>query len=152
MSTGRDLRNKIICYNEEIYTVGGNKAHSAEKFNFSNKQWSPLKNYSSLVRDPLDSWYCAMIDENPLKNATSKGSLFRICDKLSAYENRASLPLHYEPDYEENSDELELNNYVPSNLNVPPYRHIQFNQYGYEDEMSARSDIASGEEEELDYH
>lgn len=153
MSTGRDLRNKIVSFNEDVYTVGGNKAHSAEKFNFTTKQWLPLKHYSSLVRDPLDSWYCAMVDENPVKNTTAKGSLFRICDKLSAYENRNNLPLNYEPDYEENSDDLELNTYVPA-LNPQSYRPIQFNNYGYDDEISLShgDDGGSGDEEDLDYN
>ena len=35
MNCGRDLRNKVLLYKDEIYTIGGNK-FSAEKFNLKN--------------------------------------------------------------------------------------------------------------------
>ena len=67
MNTGRDLRNKIVYHNEEVFTVGGYKTCTAEKFNLRTKRWSAIKQYSSLVKDTLDSWYCTLIHENPLK-------------------------------------------------------------------------------------
>lgn len=41
MVTGKDLRNKIITYNGEAYTFGGNTA-SGEKLNLYKDQWHPL--------------------------------------------------------------------------------------------------------------
>lgn len=38
MDTGRDLRNKAILYNGDIYAVGGNN-YSAERYKLRDYKW-----------------------------------------------------------------------------------------------------------------
>ncbi|CAD8075185.1 unnamed protein product [Paramecium primaurelia] len=55
MTDGRDLRNKLIIYNNNLYACGGN-TNSIEKYSISQQIWTNLKNYDYLVQDNLDSW------------------------------------------------------------------------------------------------
>lgn len=108
MQAGRDLRNKVFAYNDEVYVVGGCKSCSGEKINLNSQQWTNLKHYSTLVNDPLDSWYLALVYQNPLLQAREQDSMFRISDKLPALES------HYPNEFlpVQNDDELEDNSYL----------------------------------------
>lgn len=59
MNKGRDLRNKAIKFQNQIYTIGGN-FYDGEKLDLREKQWEELKPYNDLVNNNLDSWCCAL--------------------------------------------------------------------------------------------
>jgi hypothetical protein len=71
MSKGRDLRNKVVNYKGYIFTIGGNSCHT-EKFCLRTNSWIPLKEYSSLVNDNLDSWSCSFTMDYPGGNKAPK--------------------------------------------------------------------------------
>lgn len=152
MYTGRDLRNKIVCFNEEVFTVGGNKTYSAEKFSLAAKRWTALKDYSTLVKDTLDSWYSALIFENPIKLTGSQSTMFQICDKLSAYEHRSIPQSNYEEDYafDNYSDEFEPNTYVPTTHRLPLHRPHRLDNFEYDEEISVSNGMSYEDEEEED--
>jgi hypothetical protein len=58
MTEGRDLRNKVVVYDDQVYCVGGYN-FKAETFNLNSQEWVQLPNY--LVSDNLDSWSCALL-------------------------------------------------------------------------------------------
>jgi hypothetical protein len=58
MTEGRDLRNKVVVYDNRVYCVGGYN-FKAEAFDLSSQEWVQLPNY--LVSDNLDSWSCALL-------------------------------------------------------------------------------------------
>jgi hypothetical protein len=149
MSTGRDLRNKIVSYNEEIFTIGGNKTCSSEKFNLGTKKWIGLKHYSSLVKDTLDSWYCALVVDSPMKNLASS-AMFTVCDKLSAFDNRTNLA---SINYEENDTSYEgedmQGGIYPDQLNyINNLRQFRLDNLEYDEEISFNSGEYSYQEEE----
>lgn len=150
MFTGRDLRNKIVCFNEEVFTVGGTKACSAEKYNLGTKRWTGLKDYSTLVKDTLDSWYSALIFENPIKLTNSQSTMFQICDKLSAYENRTLVQAAYDDDYHYDtfSDEIEPNNYIPPAHHLPLHRPHRLDNFEYDEEISVSNGGMSFDEDD----
>ena len=82
MSTGRDLRNKIVCHNDEVFTVGGNMYCTSEKLCLSTKKWTALKEYASLIGEPLDSWFSTLVLENPLLSLRSSDAMFRVVDPI----------------------------------------------------------------------
>lgn len=59
MSDGKDLRNKVIVFNGEIFAIGGNNC-LAEKFSLRKNDWELLSSYQSFVNDNLDSWACGL--------------------------------------------------------------------------------------------
>ena len=59
MNKGRDLRNKAIKFQNQIFTIGGN-FYDGEKLDLREKGWEQLKPYNDLVNDNLDSWCCAL--------------------------------------------------------------------------------------------
>ncbi len=59
MVDGKDLRNKIVIFNEEVYAIGGNN-FLVEKFSLRKNDWSVATTYQELVQDNLDSWSCAL--------------------------------------------------------------------------------------------
>lgn len=59
MNKGRDLRNKAIKFQNQIFTIGGN-FYDGEKLDLREKNWEELKPYNDLVNDNLDSWCCAL--------------------------------------------------------------------------------------------
>jgi kelch-like protein 10 len=64
MSDGRDLRNKLVSVNGNVYAMGGNN-FLAEKYSCKRNEWSLLSSYQHLVNDNLDSWACALHYEIP---------------------------------------------------------------------------------------
>ena len=131
MQAGRDLRNKVFAYNDEVYVVGGCKSCSGEKINLNTQQWTNLKHYSTLVNDPLDSWYLALVYQNPLLQAREQDSMFRISEKLPALET------HYQAEYmaEAQDDELEENSYLGPMPGMGAY-HLPGSDFEYDDGVS----------------
>jgi hypothetical protein len=149
MYTGRDLRNKIVCYNDEVFTVGGNKACSAAKFNLTTKRWSALKDYSTLVKDTLDSWYSALIFENPIQLESTQGSMFQVSDKVPPYIKRNLPQTNFDEDYayDNYSDEIEPNTYIPP-AHLPLHRPHRLDNFEYDEEISVSNGGLSYEEDE----
>jgi len=66
MSDGRDLRNKIVSVNGNVYAIGGNNC-LAERFSLKKGEWSLLSSYKDFYDDNLDSWSCALYYDTPKK-------------------------------------------------------------------------------------
>jgi Kelch motif len=66
MSDGRDLRNKLVSVNGQVYAIGGNNC-LAERYSMKRNEWGLLSSYQNLVNDNLDSWACALYYEIPGK-------------------------------------------------------------------------------------
>lgn len=73
MSDGRDLRNKLVSINGNVYAIGGNN-FIAEKYSLKKGEWQELASYRDLVDDNLDSWSCALYYELPKKAEDIKKS------------------------------------------------------------------------------
>lgn len=58
MTEGRDLRNKIVYYKGQVFSIGGNN-YTSEKFSYSKNEWKPISSYKNFAIDNLDSWCCA---------------------------------------------------------------------------------------------
>ncbi|CAK80422.1 unnamed protein product (macronuclear) [Paramecium tetraurelia] len=85
MTEGRDLRNKLILYNNYLYACGGNTS-SIEKFSISQQSWTNLKSYDYLVQDNLDSWCSAFtFDTN---DSYSASNLMKKCQSKELQQNQ----------------------------------------------------------------
>ncbi|CAK69936.1 unnamed protein product (macronuclear) [Paramecium tetraurelia] len=85
MTEGRDLRNKLITYNNDLYACGGN-SNSIEKFSISQQVWTNLKSYDYLVQDNLDSWCSAFtFDSN---NSNNVSNLMKNCKQIDIQQNQ----------------------------------------------------------------
>ncbi|RYE56205.1 MAG: hypothetical protein EOP48_08545, partial [Sphingobacteriales bacterium] len=73
MSDGRDLRNKIVSVNGNVYAIGGNNC-LAERFSLKKGEWSLLSSYKEFYDDNLDSWSCALYYDTPRKYEEMKNS------------------------------------------------------------------------------
>eukprot|EP01016_Furgasonia_blochmanni_P035541 TRINITY_DN3945_c0_g2_i1.p1 TRINITY_DN3945_c0_g2~~TRINITY_DN3945_c0_g2_i1.p1 ORF type:complete len:395 (-),score=25.43 TRINITY_DN3945_c0_g2_i1:119-1303(-) len=73
ISDGRDLRNKIVFYKQNIYAIGGNNCN-AEKFSFAKGEWQTLNSYILFVNDNLDSWSSAMCFDLPSSGSSVTGN------------------------------------------------------------------------------
>lgn len=80
MTTGRDLRNKIINYNDQVYAIGVSYVlikgtnGTAERFCWGEKKWFQLSRYIHLLNDCLDSWSCALVYEKlPISSSKFQG-------------------------------------------------------------------------------
>jgi hypothetical protein len=141
MTTGRDLRNKVVCYNEEVFTIGGNPYCTSEKLCLSTKKWSTLEQYSGLVSDALDSWFSTLVMENPLLNLRNSDAMFRMVDPLNEFEDpRKRMGMYTNEEeypFEENSDDAEGNIHLENQANfVSQHMRYALNNFEYEEERS----------------
>ena len=52
MNGCRDLRNKILIFEENLYVIGGNMC-TGERFSFKHNKWIPLKDFGDILNDNL---------------------------------------------------------------------------------------------------
>lgn len=71
MGDGRDLRNKLVMLNGNVYAIGGNNC-VAERYALKKGEWQMISSYKDFIEDNLDSWSCALYYEIPRKSDDDK--------------------------------------------------------------------------------
>ncbi|CAD8162651.1 unnamed protein product [Paramecium pentaurelia] len=84
MNEGRDLRNKLIIFDNNLFACGGNN-QSIEKYSLSQQVWVNLKSYDQLVQDNLDSWCSALTFE--INSSTSVSNLLKHNQQKVSFDN-----------------------------------------------------------------
>jgi len=99
MTDGRDLRNKIVSINGNVYAIGGHNC-IAEKFSMKKGTWQLLSSYKEFLDDNLDSWSCALYYETTRKLEEMKNNIVQQPEiKISRHQ-----PQNFHQNYENNYD------------------------------------------------
>ncbi|CAD8161521.1 unnamed protein product [Paramecium pentaurelia] len=85
MTEGRDLRNKLIIYNNDLYACGGN-SNSIEKFQITQQVWTNLKSYNYLIQDNLDSWCSAFTFD--VNTSYTVSNFMKNCKQIDLQQNQ----------------------------------------------------------------
>ena len=105
MAEGKDLRNKIIVFNGEVYAIGGNN-FTAEKFSINKNTWEVASSYQDLVDDNLDSWTCALYYDTKKAEDVKMTSTYNMPFKFNNPYTNNDLLYGYN-EFEGNQDGLE---------------------------------------------
>jgi len=105
MNDGRDLRNKLVSINGNVYAIGGNNC-LGEKYSIKKNEWTVVSSYQQLVNDNLDSWACALFYDLPgVKPPVVHNEELRSTSTLKMYQQPQLINqyqyYHYEEPYEE---------------------------------------------------
>jgi hypothetical protein len=107
MNDGKDLRNKLVSVNGNVYAIGGNNC-LAEKFSIKRNEWGSLSSYQHLVSDNLDSWACALYYDMPGKPTTNpimNEELRNSSAMMKMYHNQLAPNQYAQYQYDEAYDE-----------------------------------------------